>query len=152
MSFGNIRQRTHAAAAAPQEPEGPQMCVVNGCPCIATVNTGPWTCSTHGFAGSEEWPRITEGLRNHDWLLAFTRDIQAMDRKHEDWRGFAKQFWAGQDDYCMPDPKEGCIPYFNRMKGELDHRLGLCKRPAPRLPQPPVKGRRFGNIASKVAA
>jgi hypothetical protein len=129
------------------EPEqtGPQMCQANHCPCIATVQIegGRWCCSSHAFAVSDKWPAITEGLRNHDWLLGFIADIQRMDRKTEDWRAFAEQFWDGQDDYCKPvagemvngkrTKCEHVIPYFNRMKRELDYRLGLCKRPAPRI-------------------
>lgn len=156
MSLSNIRRRVHEAAQpAVPEPQGPGRCVANGCPCIGSVlvEGGRWCCTSHGFAASDNWPRITEGLNEHRWLLEFTAEVQKMHRRHEDWRAFAIQFWEGQDDYCKPDPREGVIPYFNRMKGELDYRLGLCKRPAPRLPQEaPVGRRRFGNVASKVAA
>lgn len=135
MSYSQLRKQVQQAA--PQEPEGPQMCMATGCPCLATlqIEGGRWCCTSHAFAVSDLWPRITEGLRGHDWLLAFTRDVQSMDRKHEDWRGFAEKFWDGQDDYCKPHPKEPMVAYFNRMKGELDYRLGLCKRPAPRIPE-----------------
>lgn len=137
MSYSSIRKRTQEVV--PQEPDGPAKCGAIGCKVIASVNTGgKWCCTSHAFSESERWPAITDGLREHDWLVNFTAEIQSMDRQCKDWRGFAVQFWDGQDDYCKPDPREEAIPYFNRMKGELDYRLGLMKRPAPRIPQQPT--------------
>jgi hypothetical protein len=145
MSLSSIRKRTHEAA--PQEPEGPQRCEALGCPCLASVQIegGRWLCSTHGFAVPEVWPRVTEKLREHEWLIQFTTDIQKMDRRNEEWREFAERFWDGQDDFCKPVAGEMvngrrtrcefAIPYFNRMKRELDYRVGLCQRPQPRIPE-----------------
>ena len=149
MSYATVKAKTRELATTQSDAhEGPQKCQAIGCPCIASVQVegGRWCCTSHAFSLPDLWPRITEGLRDHDWLLAFTRDVQKMDRRAEDWRGFASQFWAGQDDYCMPHAQENAIPYFNRMKGELDYRLGLCKRPAPRIPQQAMHGRK-GNAA-----
>jgi hypothetical protein len=135
MSYGSIRKRVHEVAQ-PEE-QGPERCAASDCPCRATVQIGGarWCCSTHAYAPPERWPAITEGLRSHDWLIAFTSDILRMNRTNEAWRAYALRFWDGQDDYCKPDPREEAVPYFNRMKAELDYRLGLCKRPAPRIPE-----------------
>ena len=147
MSYASLRERTKAAAAMPEADQGPQMCMANNCPCRASLSIegGKWLCTSHAFAPADKWPQISEGLRSHDWLIAFLCDIQRMDQANQDWRSFAEQFWDGQDDYCKPvagEMKDGrriraehAIPYFNRMKGELDYRLGLVKRPVPRIPE-----------------
>jgi hypothetical protein len=147
VSYSNLRKQTQAAAAMPDGPTGPAKCAANGCPCVASVQAegGRWCCTSHAFALSDLWPQITEGMRDHEWLVQFIGEVQKMDRTNKNWRSFASQFWAGQDEFCIPHPKENAIPYFNRMKGELDCRLGLCKRPAVRLPQEP-RGR--GNAAN----
>jgi hypothetical protein len=147
MSYGNIKRKTQEAA----EPVSTLRCYANNCPCIGSISVdgGRWCCPAHAFAISDEWPRITSKLREHDWLAAFISDVQRMDRLNEDWRGFASQFWASQDPPCVPHAQENAIPYANRMRGELMWRCGLSKRPQVRLPQP-VKVR--GNAAGKVFA
>lgn len=153
MSYGNIRQRTHEAATPPADEAG---CSASGCPCRGSVsldNGGRFLCSAHAFSFPDQWPRITEKLREHDWLIAFTDDIAKLNREHRDWRGFAVQFWSTEDAYCNPHERESAQAYGLRMRGELLYRCGLGKRPAPRLPQ---QIKRRGNAADlatqKVAA
>lgn len=128
-----------------QEPERDlSRCFADGCPCRGSMSLegGRWTCTAHAFAPSEGWPRITAKLRDHAWLLAFMDDIQRMDKATDlkAWRAFATQFWAGQDDFCIPHEREEAGPYVYRMRGELLYRCGLSRRPVPRIPEP-VKSR-----------
>lgn len=148
MSYSSIRKQTHAAA---NPPEFSNRCHASGCPCRGTISMegGHFLCSAHAFIPADQWPRVTQKLREHEWLIAFIGDMQRMDRHCEDWRGFAVQFWHNQDDYCKPDSRENAIPYQNRMRAELLYRCGLVKRPAVRLPQPLIK--RFGNAAQAAA-
>lgn len=149
MSYANVRQKiTEQAKPEPQVNLG---CYATGCPCRATMSVegGRWCCLAHATQHSDRWPAITQKLREHVWLIEFIDEIKTMHRRLEDWRGFAVQFWDGEDKACKPDPKEEFAPYENRMRGELLHRCGLMKRPALRLPKP-VKpgGFRFDRLAA----
>lgn len=141
MSYGQIKRRTEAV----HQPEATNACEASNCPCRGTVSMGgdKFFCSAHAFADAALWPRVTEKLRDHDWLVGFHDDIQRMDRASQNWRGFAEQFWANQEDgeILAPHKQENAQPYMNRMRGELLYRAGLCKRASLRLPQP-LKGRR----------
>jgi hypothetical protein len=144
--FGSLRKRAHEAA---QSAEVVGRCAANGCPCRGSVSFdgGRWACTAHAFSFPDHWPRITEKLREHDWLVAFMDDVAGMDRAGGDWRAFAAQFWANQDQHCMPDKVESAATYGYRMRGELLYRCGLGKRPPVKHPKP-VKVR--GNAASFV--
>lgn len=144
MSYSQLRKQTHAAAQ-PVDSSPTGGCYASNCPCRGTISLGGhFLCGAHAFADALQWPRITESLRTHDWLIGLHDDLQKMDRQHQDWRGYAVQFWANQDDgeVLQPHPKEGVVPYLNRMRGELLHRCGLSTRPALRLPAEAPKGRR----------
>lgn len=144
------RQREEVA-----QPQNTSRCQANHCPCMGSISLGSdkFYCSAHAFSESEKWPRITEKLHEHDWLIAFHDDIKKMDRKLEDWRAFAMQFWGNQEDaeLLQPHPQEEATPYMNRMRGELGYRCNLNKRPSVRLPQA-QKARGFGNVARRAAA
>lgn len=142
-----------------EEPaEDTTRCHAEHCPCRATVNLsgGRWTCGAHAFAKVETWPLITERLREHAWLIGFIDDVQRIEQERNskalDWRAYATKFWTGIDEHCLPDPKEDCIPYQNRMRGELLYRIGQTKRPAPRLPQPPKMRGNVGELLGRKAA
>ena len=129
-------QRAKSADKEPTRDE--RNCAAYGCPCRATISlTGAWMCISHAFAEPEDWQTITGKLKDLSWLLAFITDMQVMERKHEDWRGFAQQFWKGIDDHCIPGPNESATVYQNRMRQELTHRIGQsAKRPQVRQPAP----------------
>lgn len=137
MSYADIRKRAQEAA----QPAAPRFnCVASNCPCRGTISFdgGRWVCSAHAFSIPDQWPRITEKLNDHRWLIEFIDQIQAMNRAMEDWRAFSEQFWANQDEVCVPDEREEAVPYQNRMRGELLYRCGLSKRPGVRLPKQPT--------------
>lgn len=145
--YGSLRKRNNE----PQQPErDPAACWASNCPCKGSISLegGHFVCTAHSAVPADQWPRVTEKLREHDWLIALIDDIARFDRNPRKdaptWRDFATQFWQGTDDYCIPHPKENAGPYGNRLRGELLHRCGVLKtRPAPRLPAEPVA--RFGN-------
>lgn len=149
MSYATIKRRTEQAAAPAENVSG---CHASNCPRRGTISLGgdKFFCDAHAFSEADRWPRITESLRDHDWLIAFHDDLQRMVRAcdpKQEWRSYAVQFWHDQEDgeLLKPDPKEEAVPYMNRMRGELTYRCGLNKRPAIRLPQE-IKGR--GNMGS----
>jgi hypothetical protein len=113
-------------------------CKAYGCKLRATVSTDGhgFCCGVHAFAVSDQWPDITRRLSENDWLVGLIDEVQRMDQRCQDWRGFANQFWENSDTACQPHPLENAIPYQNRMRGELLHRVGqLARRPQVRLPK-----------------
>lgn len=143
MSYGDLKKRT----AQVHEPEFQAGCHAHGCPCRGTLSVegGKWVCAAHAFIPADRWQDATRKLREHDWLIAFTDDVQRMDQTHQDWRAYATQFWVNQDEFCIPDAKENAGPYGFRMRGELLFRCGLGKRPSPRIPK---EIKRRGNAAA----
>lgn len=141
MSYGKVRQQIVEQKA----PESDLRCHAHGCPCRGTISLegGKFCCAGHALIPSDKWQAATRSLNDHRWLIEFTDEIREMEFAHQDWRGFSVQFWTNQDEYCIPDPLENAVPYRNRMRGELLHRCGLGKRPAPRLPQPVKPAGRF---------
>lgn len=138
MSFTKARSRSEDA---PAQEKDPTKCAAYGCKCRATVMTGgkDWACFAHAFAEMDDWQEITNRLLRHDWLLGLLSDLRKMDRNHQDWRGYAMQFWETEDKYCQPQPFENAVPYQNRMLLELLHRIGQStKRPQPRNPAKPT--------------
>lgn len=154
--YGNLRQRTHDASTPP--PRDESMCYANGCPCKASlsVSGGRFMCSAHAFANADDWPGITEKLMGLRWLMAFTDDVQRIEQVRlkdmPDWRAYATQFWKAQDEFCVPHPKEECMPYLIRMRAELLYRLGQRKRPAPRIPEPVKSRGNAGRLLQRRAA
>jgi hypothetical protein len=139
MSYGNIKQRTHDAAQPPQR--SPLLCYADNCPCNGSTSSdgSRFLCSAHSCVPSEDWREVTEKLRNHGWLIAFTDDLLKVEKARKKngpgWREYATEFWTGTDPACLPHERENMLPYQNRMRGELLYRCGLSKRPAVRLPQ-----------------
>lgn len=126
---------------APPPEKDPKQCTAYGCKCRASVmsNGKDWACFAHAFAEFDDWQHVTRGLHDHDWLLGLVSELRKMDRLHQDWRGFAMQFWANSDEFCQPQPFENAVPYQNRMLLELLHRIGQSpKRPQPRNPAKPT--------------
>lgn len=134
-----------------QEPErDPSKCSAYGCKVRASVNNAGagWACFAHAFAEVDAWQKITHGLQEHEWLLGLVNEVRKMDRLHQDWRGFAVQFWANSDPFCQPQPFEECVPYQNRMLMELLFRIKQSpKRPQPRKPATPKPSGRFARQA-----
>lgn len=112
-------------------------CGAYGCKCRATINNAGsgWLCFAHAFAPADRWQAITQGLREHDWLLMLVQDVRKMDAANQNWRGFAIKFWSGSDEFCAPQSFENAQPYADRMLMEVLHRIGeRAKRPVPRQP------------------
>jgi hypothetical protein len=142
--YGSLRKRTHEAAHG--DPAEETRCAASGCPCrgVVSLEGSRFLCTAHASIPADRWPMISERLRDHLWLIEFIGEMQKMDRQHGNWRDFARQFWQGTDDFCIPAKGENEVPYQNRMRGELLHRCGLtAKRPEPRLPQ--ERAGKFGN-------
>ena len=146
-----FRRRDEQQDVAPEK--DPTKCGAYGCKCRATINNAGsgWLCFAHAFAPTDRWQAITQGLRDHDWLLMLIQDVRKMDAANQDWRGFSTQFWADSDPFCAPQRFENAQPYADRMLMEVLHRIGERKnRPEPRKPAQVKPSGRFAHRSSVV--
>lgn len=150
MSFA----RSKKSAPAPQD-DGPEVtrCHAIGCPCRGSVRVegGRWTCGTHAFSAPDDWPRLTEGLLEHRWLLDFIDGLLTKPPSREpepDWRGLAVAFWSA-DPFGAPRGFETRRGYEYRMREELRWRLAGQRgtRPEPKDKRP-AAARTGGNVAA----
>lgn len=127
---------------AESQEKDPNKCEAYGCNVRASVKPDGhgWCCFAHAMATTEQWQQITRDMNDHAWLTTFITDIGKMDKKFEDWRGFATQFWTGIDDACLPASFESAGVYQYRMTLECLHRVGqYAKKPQARPPKVPRK-------------
>ena len=99
--------RTALAVKTQQAPvdERPH-CPAHGCPCYPSIDIGGagFMCSFHAAAKStEQWPHVTQMLREHDWLRDFITTLMRDTKLVQDkaWRKFSAEFWQGADDYMI---------------------------------------------------
>ena len=146
MSFA--RQKKNHVAEQADTPS--TRCHANGCPCRGAVSLegSRWFCSSHAFALPDEWPRITEGLRQNDWLLHFI-DMLLTDprKKPEDWRGIATAFWEA-DPFGAPRDFETRRGYEYRMREELRWRLSGQRGTRPEPKDKGQQAARGGNVVA----
>lgn len=116
-------------------------CRALGCPCAGSIDIGRTSrfyCSWHAWAVPSDWPRITEQLLDHKWLIDFIGELtQSHDRgQRGDWQAKADEFFR-TDPHCIPssDERTRWNLYCWRLREELAWRIGVRKeRPDPRPP------------------
>lgn len=125
----------------PEAERNPLQCVAHGCPLIGTVSlgsTGRYTCHCHTWVEADQWPSISHGIRNHDWLVSLIVQIRRTVKTAE-WHELAIRFWSGQDEHMLPteSEKQRKEHYLLRLTHELEYRVGARKRrPVPLEPKP----------------
>jgi hypothetical protein len=92
--FEAIR-KTRELGAAAQEAQDQSTrpvgaCRAEGCPCRGTVDIGSagrFYCTWHSWAPPADWPRVTEELQRHRWLIDFMGELLTLrDRGRKgDW-------------------------------------------------------------------
>ena len=127
-------------------------CSANGCRLDASVSIahGPFNCRYHAFADGSDWPKVTRGLQEHDWLLGFMADLEKIERR-KDWREYATQFWCESEPAMVPDKAESRELYAYRVHLSLAFRVGARSKP-PTAMLPQGKHKAGGNVASIMAA
>lgn len=143
--------RKDRAAVRDEEPEDDGRCAASGCPCRGTVspNNAQWLCSAHAMAQPHHWPGITEGLREHDWLVSFVGDVMRMQRECGPWAEYARKFWEQAEPAMCPSADEigHGSAYALRMHQELMVRCGASAR---RYPPWSIAEKRAEAVASGV--
>ena len=134
-AMSTYRKYRATAGRDAQEPEDDGRCGANGCPCRGTINlnSAQWLCSAHATTQPHKWPMVTEGLREHDWLIAFIGDVMRMQRECGPWAEYATQFWSqAEPSMCPTDDEVSHGPaYALRMHQELMVRCNASSRRMP---------------------
>lgn len=116
-------------------PDRPR-CPAHGCPFRPVTDpglTGKMRCTLHAYAEPEDWPWITQEAQRHEWLGQFIGDVQKLANRGGKaamtWQQFAREFWTGQDDHCLPsaDEERNVSAYLYRMFDDLHWRCGTRK-------------------------
>lgn len=120
-------------------------CKAENCPCRGTMDlttSGRSYCQWHAWALPNDWPRITQELEEHRWLIDFITEVEICSTRGRrgDWQAKARDFFR-TDPHCQPSKVE--IDRYNfygwRLREELAWRIGVRKdRPSPRLPGIPT--------------
>lgn len=116
----------------------PTACAAHGCPLRGTIDlggSGRYLCHGHAMVTMDRWPAVTDGIRQHDWMLRIIRDIRAAGSQHTQWRKVAMLAWAVEPE-MVPDAQETQALYVARLVLDLEYRVGAREhKPAPQLPQ-----------------
>lgn len=150
MSLLKARQRSTEAAAPTHEHSN--RCAANGCPLRGTIapSGGRFVCSYHYAAQPEDWPRVTEGLHQHEKLRMAIDEVIGMgdmDWVMGKWEMMARFFDDEPGFQPTVAERQHRRWYEARLHGWLMHLVGVTKRqPVPR--EPLVMNHRRGNLGA----
>lgn len=113
-------------------------CFANGCPMAGGISTGGrWVCAYHHQAPSEEWPRVTEALRDSEDVRLAINEVMKIDMISwgaavngypAKWQEFAALFDHKPDLQPTEHEKIRKTKYEYRLRNELAINAGLAKR------------------------
>jgi hypothetical protein len=113
-------------------------CFANGCPMAGGISTsGHWVCAYHHQGQSEDWPRVTQALRECENIrLAITEVMKidmiswgaAVNGYPPKWQEFAALFDDEPELQPTEHEKIRKTKYEYRLRNELAIRAGLAKR------------------------
>ena len=138
MSYASAKQRYAEKTTGFEDQPVSHNCFANGCPMAGGISTGGrWVCAYHNQAPSEEWPRVTEALRDAEHVRVAINEVMKIDMISwgakvngypPKWQEFAALF----DNYPELQPTEHekirKTKYEYRLRNELAIRAGLAKR------------------------
>jgi hypothetical protein len=80
MSYAQAKQRYAEKSTFPEEQGTSRNCHANGCPMAGGISTGGnWVCAYHHQAVAEDWPRVTEALRDSQDIRVAINEIMKID-------------------------------------------------------------------------
>lgn len=138
MSYTQAKQRYSEKTTDTFEGPNNHDCFANGCPMAGGISTGGnWVCAYHHQAPSEEWPRVTQALRDAETIRLAIGEVMKIDMIS--WgaslRGYPPKWqeFAALFDYepeLQPNEHEKIrkTKYEYRLRNELAIRAGLAKR------------------------
>ncbi len=148
MSFVKARMRSAEAPAI--ETSSSNKCAANGCPLRGTITPsgGRYVCAYHHSAQPEQWPRVTEAMREHKNIIMGLDEVIGMgdiDWAMGKWEMLSRFF--SNDPELQPTTAERNHRrwYEYRLHNWLMYLAGVTsKRPVPREALGPSTRR--GNI------
>ena len=115
-------------------------CFANGCPMAGGISTGGhWVCAYHHQAQSEDWPRVTQALRESESIRLAITEVMKIDMitwgapvngYPPKWQEFAALFDDEPELQPAEHEKIRKTKYEYRLRNELAIRAGLAKRKA----------------------
>lgn len=131
------RQLAQAASAEAPRDVDPTACAAHGCPLRGTIDlggSGRYLCHGHAMVTMDRWPAVTDGIRQHDWMLRIIRDIRAAGSRDTQWRKAAMLAWTEAD--MAPHADETQALYVARLLQDFEYRIGArANKPAPMVRQ-----------------
>lgn len=116
----------------------PRACAANGCPQLGAIDlggSGRYLCACHAMVPSEQWPAVTQAIRQHGWMLDIVRNVKAAGSRDLQWRKVAMLAWAVEPEMA-PHEQETQALYVARLLQDFEHRVGArATKPEPMLPQ-----------------
>lgn len=79
MSYQSVKRKYHETSVDEDAPTS-HNCHANGCPMAGGISTGGnWVCAYHHQASPEDWPRVTEALRDSQDIRVAINEIMKID-------------------------------------------------------------------------
>lgn len=131
-------------------------CQANGCPLRGTMapSDGRFVCTCHYNAEPEQWPRITEALRENERItLALNEVLRTgdIDWSMGKWQMMARFFDGEPELQPSVAERDHRRWYEYRLRGWMTYLTGVSgKRPVQREPLQPSKRR--GNLSQFIGA
>jgi hypothetical protein len=141
MSYNTAKRKYHDSTESDGH-EGPNNhdCFANGCPMAGGISTGGnWVCAYHHQATSDQWPRVTEALRDCEKIRLAINEVMQIDMISwgamingypAKWQEFAALFDNEPELQPTEHEKIRKTKYEYRLRNELAIRAGLAKRKA----------------------
>lgn len=132
------RQLAQAASSEAPRDVDPTACAAHGCPLRGTIDlggSGRYLCHGHAMVTMDRWPAVTDGIRQHDWMLRIIRDIRDAGSRDIQWRRVAMLAWAVEPE-MVPHQDETQALYVARLLQDFEYRVGArTTKPAPMVAQ-----------------
>jgi hypothetical protein len=141
MSYQTAKRKYHDSTDTTSH-DGPNNhnCFANGCPMAGGISTGGnWVCAYHHQALSDQWPRVTEALRDCERIRVAINEVMVIDMISwgaatngypPKWQEFAALFDDEPELQPTEHEKIRKTKYEYRLRNELAIRAGLAKRKA----------------------
>jgi len=137
MSYVTAKRKYHDTTEVADEPTN-HNCFANGCPMAGGISTGGnWVCAYHHQATSDQWPRVTEALRDAENVRLAINEVMKIDMISwgsavngypPKWQEFAALFDHKPDLQPTEHEKIRKTKYEYRLRNELAILAGLAKR------------------------
>jgi len=136
-SARKIAEEAAGSGSSSDSAADPRTCFANGCPQRGSIDlggSGRYLCACHAMVPSEQWPAVTQAIRQHGWMLDIIRNVKAAGSRDIQWRKAAMLAWTEPE--MVPDKDETQALYVARLLQDFEYRVGArSTKPEPMLAQ-----------------